>query len=181
MSQLELVSCRLAIQICIGHFPDGRERHRTFSLKDVKPDATDAALMRVVRAIEPLLAYPITKVRLVTTRKRVLFDVESGIGMDLIENRKKDAVLEAVPQTRGGTPDMPEMLDTPERETNHRIAAAQTENISAKPAEPIKIAAGERLYFKTSPAVFRRPYQKYQKNRKYRQRIKKTLTGSGEI
>jgi hypothetical protein len=143
MSQFELVSCRLAIQICIGHFPDGRERHRTFSLKDVKPDATDAALMRVVRAIEPLLACPITKVRLIIKRKRVLFDAESGIGMDLIEDRKKDAVLEATPQTRGGTPDMSKMPDTPK--------------------------AGERLSFKTSPTAFRRYYRKNRKYQKYRQ------------
>jgi hypothetical protein len=42
MSQFEFVSCRLAIQICTGHFPDGRERHRTFSVKDIKPDADNA-------------------------------------------------------------------------------------------------------------------------------------------
>ena len=65
MAHLELVRCRLAIQCCIGYFPDGRERHRTFSLRDVRPDASADALASVVRAIAPLLAHPITKVSIV--------------------------------------------------------------------------------------------------------------------
>ena len=39
MSYYEKISCRIAIQVCIGHFPDGRERHRTFSMRGVNPDA----------------------------------------------------------------------------------------------------------------------------------------------
>ena len=65
MARLELVRCRLAIQCRIGYFPDGRERHRTFSLQDIRPDASADALASVVRAIAPLLAYPITKVTIV--------------------------------------------------------------------------------------------------------------------
>ena len=65
MAYLKLVRCRLAIQCCIGYFPDGRERHRTFSLQDIRPDASADALAAVVRAIAPLLAHPITKVSIV--------------------------------------------------------------------------------------------------------------------
>ena len=65
MACLELVQCRLAIQCCIGYFPDGRERHRTFSLRDIRPDASVDALAAVVRSVAPLLVYPITKVSIV--------------------------------------------------------------------------------------------------------------------
>ena len=82
MARLELVRCRLAIQCCIGHFPDGRERHRTFSLQDVRPDASADALASVIRAVAPLLAYPITKVSIVKKYVLVL-----------------DAVTLQVPQT----------------------------------------------------------------------------------
>jgi hypothetical protein len=71
---LEPISCRLAIQVCIGYFPDGRERHRTFSIPNVRRDATADALAAVVRAIAPLLAYPVTKVRLVTRDRLVTKD-----------------------------------------------------------------------------------------------------------
>ena len=65
MAYFELVRCRLAIQCCIGYFPDERERHRTFSLRDIRPDASADALASVVRTVAPMLAYPITKVRIV--------------------------------------------------------------------------------------------------------------------
>ncbi|MDR1133525.1 MAG: hypothetical protein LBL05_05140 [Synergistaceae bacterium] len=65
MAYLELVRCRLAIQCCIGYFPDGRKRHRTFSLPDVRPGASADALASVVRAVAPLLKFPITRVRVV--------------------------------------------------------------------------------------------------------------------
>jgi hypothetical protein len=72
MAHLELVRCRLAIQYCIGRFPDGRERHRTFSLQDIRPDAPADALARVVRALAALLAHPITKVSIVKKYVMVL-------------------------------------------------------------------------------------------------------------
>ncbi|MDR1579914.1 MAG: hypothetical protein LBS35_06115 [Synergistaceae bacterium] len=78
MSKFEFVSCRLAIQVCIGHFPDGRERHRTFSVKNIRPDADDDALIAVVRAIGSLLAYPVTHARLIVKSRRVLFDAKPG-------------------------------------------------------------------------------------------------------
>jgi hypothetical protein len=65
MAVLELVRCRLAIQCCIGYFPDGRERRRTFSLPDVRPGASADALVSVVRAVAPLLKFPISKVSIV--------------------------------------------------------------------------------------------------------------------
>ncbi|MDR1581319.1 MAG: hypothetical protein LBS35_13265 [Synergistaceae bacterium] len=98
MSRFEFVSCRLAIQICIGHFPDGRERHRTFSVKNIKPDADDDALISVVRAIGSLLAHPITHARLIIKSRRVLFgDTKPG------KDRQEDAAR--VPETLGGTPE----------------------------------------------------------------------------
>ncbi|MDR3331871.1 MAG: hypothetical protein LBT08_04515, partial [Synergistaceae bacterium] len=66
------VSCRLAIQLCVGYFSDGRERHRTFSIKNIRRDAGADAIAAVIRAIAPLLKYPITKVRLIKTDRLVL-------------------------------------------------------------------------------------------------------------
>ena len=40
MSYYEKITCRIAIQVCIGHFLDGRERHRTFSMRGINPDAS---------------------------------------------------------------------------------------------------------------------------------------------
>ncbi len=65
MHRFVFESCRLAIQLCVGYFPDGRARHRTFSLKGINPNATADDLAAVVRALAPLLAYPIESVRLV--------------------------------------------------------------------------------------------------------------------
>ena len=72
----EKITCRVAIQVCIGHFPDGRERHRTFSMKGVDPDASPEAIAAVVRALAPVLVYPITKVRKIV--KRVILIFEEG-------------------------------------------------------------------------------------------------------
>jgi hypothetical protein len=95
MSQFELTSCRLAIQICIGHFPDGRERHRTFSIKNIRPDADDSALLTIVRAVGALLAYPVTRARLIVKKRRVLFGTKTGMGTK--EN--------AAPETRAYAPE----------------------------------------------------------------------------
>jgi hypothetical protein len=74
MAFLRMVSCRLAIQVCIGHFDDGRERRRTFSLSGVRPDADAEAMATVVRAVAKLLKGPITKVRRVTRFTLVMDD-----------------------------------------------------------------------------------------------------------
>ncbi|MDR1578754.1 MAG: hypothetical protein LBS35_00220 [Synergistaceae bacterium] len=123
MSQFELVSCRLAIQVCIGHFPDGRERHRTFSVKNIRPDADDDALVTVVRAIGSLLAYPITHARLIVKKRRVLFDTN-------LNTDRKESVA---PETRG---------DMSCDGTKTHIARAQIKSVFAKLAEPTKIVAG---------------------------------------
>jgi hypothetical protein len=65
MARLVFKKCRLAIQVCVGYFPDGRERRRTFSLAGIKEDAGAEALASVVRALAPLLACPIRLVRIV--------------------------------------------------------------------------------------------------------------------
>ena len=90
MSYYEKISCRVAIQVCIGYFPDGRERHRTFSMKGIAPDASFEAIAAVVRALAPLLAYPITKVRKVTKREIFFCEPEVSRGeesvMPVLEN-----------------------------------------------------------------------------------------------
>ena len=111
MAYLELVRCRLAIQCCIGYFPDGRERHRTFSLQDVRPDASTDALASVVRAIAPLLAYPITKVRIVKKYVLVLdgadaaalFSSPGGSGVQSI-GAKTTPNSKAIPTRFAGAP-----------------------------------------------------------------------------
>jgi hypothetical protein len=130
MTKFEFVSCRLAIQVCVGHFPDGRERHRTFSVKNIKPDADKAALLAVVRAIGSLLAYPVTKARLIVKERRVLFDVKSGMN-------------------RG---------EARERET--KPCEAQMKSVFAESAEPAKIASGVCLFFKNVSFGFSRALSK---------------------
>jgi hypothetical protein len=139
MSQFEFVSCRLAIQICIGHFPDGRERHRTFSVKNIRPDADDNALIAVVRAVGALLAYPVTKARLIVKKRRVLFDTKPGT----------DCKESAVPERR---------VYAPERGTKPRVAGERMESVFAKSAVRAKITADVCLFFKTFITIFRRPY-----------------------
>jgi hypothetical protein len=127
MSQFEFVSCRLAIQICIGRFPDGRERHRTFSLKNIRPDADGGALTALVRAVESLLAYPVTRARLIVKKRRVLFGAESS------PDREEDAALE--------TPRV-----APACGTSASVAAARMGNVFA---EAVKTIADARSFFKT--------------------------------
>ena len=74
MPYYEKISCRIAIQVCTGHFPDGRERHRTFSIRNVNPDAPLEPIEAVVRALALILAYPITKVRKVVKRKIFFYE-----------------------------------------------------------------------------------------------------------
>jgi hypothetical protein len=72
-SDYDSITCRLAIQVRVGVTPGGRPSHRTFSIKGIKPDASISVLASLVRdAIAPLLAYPVTKARLITEKIRVL-------------------------------------------------------------------------------------------------------------
>ena len=89
MSYYEKISCRIAIQVCIGYFPDGRERHRTFSIKGIKPDAPLEAIASFARALAPVLAYPITKVRKVV--KREIFFYEEAVMPIPAENVEPEA------------------------------------------------------------------------------------------
>jgi hypothetical protein len=60
------ITCRLAIQVCIGYSLSGTARHRTFSIKGINPDVDLSKVAAFVRdCIAPILAFPITKVRLV--------------------------------------------------------------------------------------------------------------------
>ena len=73
MSYTEIITCRVAIQVRVGYLPNGRARHRTFSMTNISPDASPEAIAAVVRALAPVLAYPITKVRKVVKRT-IIFD-----------------------------------------------------------------------------------------------------------
>ena len=70
------ITCRIAIQVCVGRLPSGRKSHRTFSLRHVRPDVSMEAIMVIIRALAPVLEYPITKVTKVT--KIVLFSSEDA-------------------------------------------------------------------------------------------------------
>ena len=72
----EKITCRIAVQTCVGCFPDGRKRHRTFSLRHVRPDVSPQTIRSIIRALAPVLAHPITKVRKVT--KREVFSDRDG-------------------------------------------------------------------------------------------------------
>ena len=65
MPHFELIDCRIKIQVCVGHFPDGRMRTRTFGIKGVRPDVNADDVAATARAIGALLAHPIVAVRLV--------------------------------------------------------------------------------------------------------------------
>jgi hypothetical protein len=92
VTDFDSIACRLAIQVCVGHFPDGRERHRTFSIKHIDPDVDIALITSFVRVvIAPLLAYPITGARLVTKKIRVLFDYRR----DRKENKEIGKIVSA--------------------------------------------------------------------------------------
>ncbi len=62
IARFELVACRIAIQLCVGHFPDGRARHRTVSIQNVRSDLTADEICAFVRAVSPLLAHPVAQV-----------------------------------------------------------------------------------------------------------------------
>jgi len=54
----------------------GKKRHRTFSMKGIRPDASEEAIDAILRALAPILIYPITQVRKVTKRK--IFFIEDA-------------------------------------------------------------------------------------------------------
>jgi hypothetical protein len=66
------VTCWVAIQVCVGRLPSGRDSHRTFRMKGIDPGASPEAIAEVVRALAPLLIYPITGVRKVVKTVRTM-------------------------------------------------------------------------------------------------------------
>jgi hypothetical protein len=90
MAVFELVRCRIAIQVCIGVLPSGRDSHRTFSITNVDPDISADAVANFVRKIAPLLAYPVTMVRLVR-KYRLVMEAERTIPLrDLSQNQTNE-------------------------------------------------------------------------------------------
>jgi hypothetical protein len=66
LKEFEKITCRLAVQVCIGYSPSGTARHRTFSIKGINPNARLTALAAFVREyVAPVLAFPVTKLTLV--------------------------------------------------------------------------------------------------------------------
>ena len=65
MAYLEFIDCRIKIQVCVGHFSDGRMRTRTFGIKNVRPDISADDVAAVVSAIARLLTFPVVCARLV--------------------------------------------------------------------------------------------------------------------
>ena len=104
MSYTEIITCRLAIQVCIGYFANGRERHRTFSIKGIRPDASDGAIAAIVRALAPVLAYRITKVRKVVKRRIVFDDWKAPAAPALALSPSVAPSQMAVPAASGTSP-----------------------------------------------------------------------------
>ena len=77
----EKISCRIAVQICVGHFPNGRKKHRTFSLRNIHPDVSLETIADIIRALTPLLAHPITMVTKVVTKRSIIFDKDAGAAL----------------------------------------------------------------------------------------------------
>ena len=74
MSYYEKISCRIAIQVCVGYSSNGRKKHRTFSMRGIEPAASFDAIANVIRALAPVLIYPITKVTKVTKREIIFYE-----------------------------------------------------------------------------------------------------------
>lgn len=65
MTEKIKVTASIAIQLETGLTPKGRPAHRTTYLHNMRSDLTDAEVMHLVDTVRPLLAYPISNVRLV--------------------------------------------------------------------------------------------------------------------
>ena len=70
----EVTTCRLAIRLCVGYGANGRKKHRTFSMKNINPNASWDGIMKVIRALAPLLEFPIVDVQKVTSRKIFFYE-----------------------------------------------------------------------------------------------------------
>ena len=70
----EVTTCRLAIRLCIGYGPNDRKKHRTFSMRGINPNASWDGIMKVIRALAPVLEFPIVDVQKVTSRKIFFYE-----------------------------------------------------------------------------------------------------------
>ena len=70
----EVTTCRLAIRLCIGYGPNGRKKHRTFPMRGINPNASWEGIMAVIRALAPVLEFPIVDVQKVTSRKIFFYE-----------------------------------------------------------------------------------------------------------
>ena len=95
MKYYEVTTCRLAIRLCIGYGPTGRKKHRTFSMKGINPDASWEAIMEIIRALAPVLEYPIVEVQKVTSRKIIFYEDEESPASSLQVRRPVHALVEA--------------------------------------------------------------------------------------
>ena len=74
MSYYEVITCRLAIRVCIGYGPNGRKKHRIFSMRNINPNASWEGIMAVIRALAPVLEFPIVDVQKITSRKIIFYE-----------------------------------------------------------------------------------------------------------
>ena len=147
MFYTETISCRVAIQVCVGYFPNGRKRRFTFSMKGIRPDASEVAIAAVVRALAPVLVYPIIKVRKVVKRTIVFDDwttpaVPAEIKRDTGVETKRDTE-DGIPYTENPARLEPVITNWPEF-----FALAETngleETTSALYASPTPKGGGEK-------------------------------------
>ena len=149
----EKISCRIAIQMCVGHFPDGRERHRTFSLRHVRPDVPFETVLELARALAPILAYPITKVTKVT--KVVLFSEEDAIAIPA------PRVNAGPDPSEPGTPEEGRIIPPIFSVTNHPATHWATANGAARlPSYALSFASGQKSFMpeRSPPARTRAEY-----------------------
>jgi hypothetical protein len=137
VTDFDSITCRLAIQVCVGHFPDGRERHRTFSIKHIDPDVDIALVTSFVRVvIAPLLAYPITGARLVTKKIRVLFDYGRDRKESKARKESKESGKIVSASTEASSLDEPAQPDPP---------------VQPEPDESVKPAAVQKVQRSSLP------------------------------
>jgi len=94
MSYYEIITCRLAIRVCIGYGPTGRKKHRTFSMKGINPNASWEGIMEVIRALAPLLEFPIVDIQKVTSRKIIFYeDAALSVPLEQVDAVEKKALM----------------------------------------------------------------------------------------
>ena len=93
----EVISCRLAIRVCIGYGANGRKKHRTFSMRNINPNASWDGIMAVIRALAPVLEFPIVDVQKVTSRKIIFYEDVEPAALDAPAGAEFLSALPALP------------------------------------------------------------------------------------